>query len=91
MLPLSEPDGADSSFHVWLRLPEGWRASSFTADARARGVAVTSGTAFRADGGDPGAVRLCLSAVPERAQLEEGLATIADLLQRRPEAAMPMV
>jgi DNA-binding transcriptional MocR family regulator len=91
MLPLSEPDGADSSFHVWLQLPEGWRASSFTADARARGVAVTSGTAFRADGGDPGAVRLCLSAVPERAQLEEGLATLADLLQRRPEAAMPMV
>jgi DNA-binding transcriptional MocR family regulator len=91
MLPLSEPDGADSSFHVWLQLPEGWRASSFTADARARGVAVTSGTAFRADGGDPGAVRLCLSAVPERAQLEDGLATLADLLQRRPEAAMPMV
>jgi DNA-binding transcriptional MocR family regulator len=91
MLPVREPEGAEASFHVWLQLPEGWRASSFTAEARARGVAVTSGTAFRADGGDPGAVRLCLSAVPERAQLEEGLAIIADLLERRPEAAMPMV
>ncbi len=91
MLPLSEPAGADASFHVWLRLPEGWTAGSFTAEARARGVAVTSGTAFRADGGDPAAVRLCLSAVPERAQLEEALGILADLLERRPEAAMPMV
>ncbi|MBK1697161.1 PLP-dependent aminotransferase family protein [Rhodovibrio salinarum] len=91
LLPLQEPAGADSSFHAWLQLPEGWRASSFTAEARAHGVAVTSGTAFRADGTDPGAVRLCLSAVPERAQLEQGLTIIADLLARRPEAAMPMV
>ena len=91
MLPVNEPAGADSSFHVWLQLPDGWRAGSFTAEARARGVAVTSGAAFRADGGDPGAVRLCLSAVPDRAQLEEGLAVIADLLERRPETAMPMV
>jgi DNA-binding transcriptional MocR family regulator len=91
MLPLNEPAGADSSFHVWLQLPDGWRAGGFTAEARARGVAVTSGAAFRADGGDPGAVRLCLSAVPDRTQLEEGLAVIADLLERRPETAMPMV
>jgi DNA-binding transcriptional MocR family regulator len=91
LLPLDEPAGAESSFHVWLRLPESWRASSFTAEARARGVAVTPGTAFRSDGGDPGGVRLCLCAVPERALLEEGLTILADLLERRPETSMPMV
>ncbi|WP_170294653.1 PLP-dependent aminotransferase family protein [Roseospira navarrensis] len=90
-LPLRLPPGAEASFHVWLRLPEGWRGERFVAEARARGVLVTPGSTFRVDGSDPGGVRLCLSAVPERADLEAGLAIVARLLDAAPHAAMPVV
>jgi DNA-binding transcriptional MocR family regulator len=91
LLPLDEPAGAEASFHVWLKLPEPWTGADFAGEAHARGVAVTAGTAFRPDGRDPGAVRLCLCAVSERAQLERALETLAGLLAERPEAAMPVV
>jgi DNA-binding transcriptional MocR family regulator len=90
-LPVILPPGAEASFHIWLPLPDGWRGERFVAEARAQGVAVTPGATFRPDGGDPGGVRLCLSAVPDRARLETGLEVIATLLARAPQAAMPMV
>ncbi|WP_330458907.1 PLP-dependent aminotransferase family protein [Streptomyces sp. NBC_00820] len=56
-----------ASCFVWWRLPAPWRADTFTAAARARGIAVTPGTAFSAGPGrTPDAVRLGLGSVPER-------------------------
>lgn len=91
LLGRREPAGADAAFHLWLALPEPWSAAGFTAEALARGVALTPGTAFCPDGRDPRAVRLCLSAVPERADLERALVVVRTLMQERPDAAMPMV
>jgi len=92
LLPLRLPAGSEASFHIWLPMPEGWRSERFVTEARARGVVLTPGSTFHVDGGDPGAVRLCLPAEPDHTRLEAGLKIIAGLLTHAPhQAAMPMV
>ncbi|MFF8729154.1 PLP-dependent aminotransferase family protein [Streptomyces sp. NPDC015171] len=55
-----------AAYFAWWELPAPWRAETFTAAARARGIAVTPGTAFSVGPGrTPGAVRLGLASVPE--------------------------
>ncbi len=62
------------AYHLWLELPEGWRADSFTASAARQGIAVTPASAFAVGAGQaPAAVRLALAAPPPavlRAALE---------------------
>src|SRR5215470_9300321 len=49
------------SYHVWLRLPEGWRSEAFVAAAARDGISLTPSTAFTiAPGHAPNAVRLAL-------------------------------
>ncbi|WP_119168627.1 aminotransferase-like domain-containing protein [Algihabitans albus] len=81
-----------NSFHIWLQLPPIWRTETFVSAARRRGVAVTAGDVFfvgRVPG--PPAVRICLSAAPNRAALERGLRTVASLLSEDPTLEMPLV
>jgi DNA-binding transcriptional MocR family regulator len=62
---------------AWWRLPAPWRADTFTAAARAHGIAVTPGTAFSVDPArTPDAVRLGLASVPEP-ELVRALRTLA--------------
>lgn len=101
-LALRALDGADvvshpAAYHLWLRLREPWRAEAFAIAARGRGVAVTPASAFaaveargrsRAGAPDvPEAVRVCLGAPRDRAELERGLRVLSDLLTAPPEAA----
>jgi DNA-binding transcriptional MocR family regulator len=73
---------------VWLPLPEPWRADDFVFQARNRGVAVTPGSVFAAGRETPAnAVRVCLGSNPEE-RLNQGLAILAELLRRPPEAAV---
>ncbi|WP_421706886.1 PLP-dependent aminotransferase family protein [Algihabitans sp.] len=81
-----------NSFHIWLQLPAIWRTEAFVSAARRRGVAVTAGEVFfvgRVPG--PDAVRICLSAAPDRTALERGLRTLAGLLAEDPTLEMPLV
>jgi DNA-binding transcriptional MocR family regulator len=75
------------SYHVWLELPEGWRAETLTtAAARAR-IAVTPASAFAiAPGHSPNAVRLALGQ-PSHEDLRRALTRLAALLSAQPEAA----
>lgn len=75
---------AESS-HLWLALPEPWRAEEFTAQARSRGIAVAPAELF-AVGRTPAphAVRLSLGAVADEGALHRGLDTLADLLASPP-------
>ncbi|HEX6434993.1 MAG TPA: PLP-dependent aminotransferase family protein [Gemmatimonadales bacterium] len=76
------------SFHLWLPLPEPWRAESFLAQARARGVSVNSAEEFSVgQKGAPHAVRICLGATLGRDRLTEGLRRLADLLATPPRPA----
>ena len=77
--------------HVWLPLPEPWRAESFADELHRRGVAVTPASAFAvARGAAPQAVRICLGAARDLAALESGLRILAETLQGMPaEAPLP--
>lgn len=75
-----------TALHVWLDLPEAWRAESFVAELRHLGVAVTPAEAFAVGrGATRHAVRVSLGgATKSRAELQEGLEILGEVLQRRP-------
>jgi DNA-binding transcriptional MocR family regulator len=77
------------SFHLWLPLPEPWRAEAFVTQARSRGVMLTPSQEFMI-GRDsaPHAVRVCLGATLSRDRLEEGLRRLAVLLAQGPEPVL---
>ena len=73
------------SYHVWLELPEGWRAEALTAAAARAGIAITPASAFAiAPGHSPNAVRLALG-LPGHDELRHALRRLAALLAARPE------
>ena len=73
------------SYHLWLPLPAPWTGEDFVAQARQRGVAATMAETFYAGRGRaPQAIRVCLGPPAERAQLERGLRTLAELLAAAP-------
>ena len=70
---------------VWLRLAQGWRASTFTKAAEAEGVLMRSADQYAmVHGHAPNAVRLAVVGNCSRADLERGMAILAGLLARPP-------
>ena len=77
--------GDPASYHLWLKLPEGWRSEAFVAAAARAGVAITPSSAFAmVPGHAPNAVRLALG-LPSHDELRAAAGRLADLLQRGPE------
>ncbi|WP_317444463.1 PLP-dependent aminotransferase family protein [Streptomyces collinus] len=73
-----------AAYFAWWELPAPWRADTFTAAARARGIAVTPGTAFSVDPNrTPAAVRLGLASAPEP-DLTRALRSLAELAREGP-------
>ena len=73
--------GAPGRIHVWLKLPEPWRANEFAAEARRRKVVVTPAETFAVGRTNPPhAVRICLGMPRTRQTLIAGLEILADLL-----------
>jgi 2-aminoadipate transaminase len=70
---------AGGFFH-WLRLRDGLDAAAVTAAAAVRGVAVTPGTGYFANGGGEDRLRLVYSALPPR-QLREAIARLGAALE----------
>ena len=74
-----------ASQHLWIDLPDPWRADDFVAQARMRGVIVSSAGDFIVGRGTaPHAVRVCLGPVSQRSVLKDALRTVADTLQGPP-------
>jgi DNA-binding transcriptional MocR family regulator len=70
---------------VWLRLPQGWRASTFLRTAEGRGVLVRSADEYAlVHGRAPNAVRIAIAAGLPREAFESAMRTLADLLSRPP-------
>jgi len=76
-------------FHIWLQLPEPWRAQDLVAAARDRGVSMTSTELFvpgRAE--TPHALRVSICATRTHAELERGLTALVELLRQAPEPCL---
>ncbi len=77
--------GHPSSYHVWLKLPEGWSGMRLAMEAQSKGVKVTPAEAFAMDDRRSiPAVRLSLVVAPTEDVLKSGLTTVADILSTRP-------
>jgi DNA-binding transcriptional MocR family regulator len=70
---------------VWLRLPQGWRASTFAQSAEERGVLIRPADQYAmSTGRAPNAVRLAVAGAMSREDLQRGVQILADLLARPP-------
>lgn len=78
-----------TGMHIWLQLPETWRAESFVTSLKQRGVAVTPAEAFASGHGtSPHSIRLSLGgATTERSEMGQGVRAVAELLANRPSAS----
>lgn len=71
---------------LWLRLPTGWRGSSFAVACEAKGIRIKPADEFAlADGVAPNAVRVALNRMPNEAQCEAALRAINHLLENPPQ------
>jgi len=72
---------------IWLKLPQGWRGSTFTTACEAEGIRIKSADEFALpDGHAPHAVRLTLNAIESLDTFEKALERISELLSGRPES-----
>ena len=86
------PRSNPASFHLILELPEPWRRDEFVAAALAHGIRIVSIASFAVDRSKAKeAVRISLSAAPDRAVLEEALVTLRDLAVIGPRASRAVV
>ena len=66
--------------HLWVYLPEGWRAEMYVTEAKERGVLVNAADAFAVEHKTSvQAVRICLGPPRSRAELEDALVRLAKL------------
>lgn len=73
-------DGDENAYHLWLRLPEAWRADAFAAEALRLGIALTPGSAFAVTPGHiPNAVRLALAS-PDMPSMIKAIDTLTRLV-----------
>lgn len=70
---------------AWLRLPQGWRAYTFTRMAEEQGVLLRAADQYAmSNGRAPNAVRLAIAGGIPRQQLDAGLAAMGYMLPRPP-------
>ncbi|MEO1223188.1 MAG: PLP-dependent aminotransferase family protein [Pseudomonadota bacterium] len=80
---------APGSFHLWLTLPEPWRAQEFVDAGRGRNLSLAATDLFvpgRAE--TPHAIRVSVTAPTDLGDLEEGLNRLRDLLSGQPEPCL---
>lgn len=70
---------------VWLKLPQGWRGSSFASACEKEKIRIKAADEFAlADGAAPHAVRLALNANIPAERYEAALARLSEILERPP-------
>jgi DNA-binding transcriptional MocR family regulator len=73
---------SDSSYHVWLSLPESWTPDQFTMTAKERGMIVSSGHYFDVDQTPTQSIRLSLMAIADDEHFEAGLHALKALIDQ---------
>ncbi|HYH37828.1 MAG TPA: PLP-dependent aminotransferase family protein [Azospirillum sp.] len=92
VLPPSAVCGHPAGLHLWLTLPEPWRRDEFVAEARRRGVVITSADTFAVGRSNvPHAVRLGLCMPRTREETAQGVRILTDALASPAGAALSIV
>lgn len=79
-------DNDRSSYHLWIRLPEHWRADAFADQLQRMGVIVMPAETFAVGKQRPTpAIRVCVGAMTTLRRTEEGLRIIARALREGPD------
>ncbi|MBY0559613.1 PLP-dependent aminotransferase family protein [Hyphomicrobium sp.] len=74
----ADPNG----YHLWMRLPDHWRAPDFAEYADRVGVSIVPSSAFAIVSNPIEAVRISLGVAPDRGDLEDGLTLLANLISQ---------
>lgn len=70
--------------HLWLTLPQPWRAADFVEHADQAGVSIVPSSAFAVKDHPTEAVRISLGVAPDRTALERGLTQLVSLMAQPP-------
>lgn len=74
-----------NALHVWLTLPEPWRAVEFKEALLEKEILVQSSDAFAVERSNTAhAVRICIGTPPSFTKVKEGIGIIRSILDRRP-------
>ncbi|WP_370395513.1 PLP-dependent aminotransferase family protein [Cognatishimia sp.] len=72
---------------IWLRLPQGWRGSTFTAACAAEKIGIKSADEFALqDGQAPNAVRIGINPQIPQAEFERALRRMSEMLENPPNS-----
>ncbi len=84
--------GHQSSYHIWLELPDGWTSAKIAGQALLSGVAVAPAEVFSVDRkASIEAIRLSISNPLSHAMLKTGLDTIVSILRQHSGHNLPTV
>lgn len=85
------PDVSEG-FHVWMPLPEGWRADVFSTECARLGARISEGRSFAMNAGDaPEAIRICVSHEANQERLQRGLEIVAGVLRQKPSGSSMVI
>ncbi|NLS06137.1 PLP-dependent aminotransferase family protein [Rhizobium sp. P32RR-XVIII] len=77
--------------HLWLRLPDHWRAADFAEHADRAGVSIVASSAFATSAHPIEAVRISLGVAPDRGALEDALTLLSGLIAQPSLASRAVV
>jgi DNA-binding transcriptional MocR family regulator len=84
-------DSHPGSYHIWLKLPDPWRANEFADQAKREGVTILPAETFATGRGRiPEAVRICLGAPKNRDAVARGAEILAGLLHENERITRPV-
>lgn len=78
-----------TGYHIWLPLPEQWKAEHLVQQAKNQNILVSSGSYFDVNGIEAGHIRLSLMSVSTEARLCEGLNKLKSLLDSKVNTLFP--
>ncbi|MCP5163302.1 MAG: PLP-dependent aminotransferase family protein [Hahellaceae bacterium] len=85
-------DACIPGFHIWLKLPETWRAGEFVREAAQRKILLKAAGVFAVGHFDaPHAVRIALSGASDMPSLQTALETLRTMLDDGPSLALSVV
>ena len=80
----------DSSYHIWLPLPNHWKAEHFVQHAKTEHILTSSGSYFDVTGLESRHIRLSLMSINTEDRLREGLSQLKMLLDSQMNTLFPI-